>query len=605
MKVLVIGGSSFIGLHFLEVAREKYDLYATYYKNSVSVEGCTTLQLDITEREKTIGLLQYIQPDVVVLCSAARSTSSSEEEVQTLNIQGVQNVVTGCRETNAKLVFISTDCVFSGEEGPYKESDTVAPIQPYGRSKVEGEKIVMTLPNSVIIRTSLVYGWPQQFQHDNFVTTLISHMKEGKEFTGYTDMYRTPTYVGDVAASIISCIYNGKEGLFHIGSTEYINMYDFATKICQQFQVPTVTLRQGLSPGGGRRPKRAGLISQQSQEQLQVQFKTVDEGLKIMAEETQDTNEKSIALVTGGCGFIGSHLVEALVQKGMHVRILDTLIKGKLESVQHLIEQGTVEFIEGDICNRDIVDRSMKGVSYVFHTAGIHIKRSVASPDDCIKNNITGAYNVFRSAHNNGVKRVIFSSSSSIYGDPRKLPMHEDDQVYPAEPYGASKQFCEHLLAHLAKEGLQYNALRYFNVYGSRQAAHAYYTTVVTHFIKRVMNGEPPTIDGKGDQSMDFTHVSDVVAANIAAMESETVNEVFNVGTGVPTTVAQLARIIIKALGKEGEIEPIFREREVYVSRRQADITKARDKLGFVATVPVEEGISAVAKEIAQNQERY
>jgi UDP-glucose 4-epimerase len=310
------------------------------------------------------------------------------------------------------------------------------------------------------------------------------------------------------------------------------------------------------------------------------------------------------ALVTGGCGFIGSHLVEALVnEENFEVVVLDTLTKGKKKSIQTLIDQGKVKLIEGDIRSKDIVDESMEGVDYVFHTAGIHINQSAKSPDECIDIDIRGSYNVFHSALTHNVKRVIFSSSSSVYGDPRKLPMHEDDQLYPAEPYGAAKLYGEHLLQHLQKKGLKWNALRYYNVYGERQAAHAYYTTVVTHFIKRIMNNEAPIIDGKGDQSMDFTHVSDVVKANIAAMKSEAVNEIFNVGTGVSTSIAQIADIIIKALDKN--IKPEFRERDVIVTRRQADTTKARELLGFKTQVKVEDGLADVAKEIALHPEKY
>ena len=311
----------------------------------------------------------------------------------------------------------------------------------------------------------------------------------------------------------------------------------------------------------------------------------------------------TISLVTGGAGFIGSHLVEELVKKGHQVKVLDSLIKGKKSSIQYLIDQGKVEWIEGDIRNKDMVDEAMKGTEYVFHTAGIHIEKSIKSPDDCISTNIQGSYNVFHAALKHNVKRVIFSSSSSVYGNPRKLPMHEEDQLYPAEPYGAGKLFCEHLLQNLASKGLTYNSLRYFNVYGERQAAHAYYTTVVTHFIKRILNNEPPIIDGKGDQSMDFTHISDIVRANIAAMESEAYNQEFNVGTGISTSIAQLAGIIIKALGKD--LKPIFHEREVFVTKRQADITKAQQLLGFRAAVKVEEGIAEVAREIAAHPERY
>src|SRR5262249_37896698 len=149
------------------------------------------------------------------------------------------------------------------------------------------------------------------------------------------------------------------------------------------------------------------------------------------------------------------------------------------------------------------------------------------SPEDMIQVNIQGSYNVFRAALDHGVKRVIFSSSSSIYGDPKKLPMSEEDPPAPVEPYGASKWMCEQLLTHLSTQGLHYNALRYFNVYGERQAAHAFYTTVISNFIKRLINGLPPIIDGEGTQSMDFTHVSDVAQANLLAMTSPTYNEVF------------------------------------------------------------------------------
>ncbi len=311
------------------------------------------------------------------------------------------------------------------------------------------------------------------------------------------------------------------------------------------------------------------------------------------------------ALVTGGCGFIGSHVVEKLIKEERfdEVVVLDSLVKGKLETIQYLIDKGKVRFIEGDIRCRDIVDEAMAGVDYVFHLAAIHIAGSLRSPEECIDINIKGSYNVFRSALEHKVKRVIYSSSSSVYGNPRKIPMHEDDQLYPAEPYGAAKLYCEYLLQTMQKKGLKWNALRYYNVYGERQAAHAYYTTVVIHFIKRIMNDEAPIIDGKGDQSMDFTHVSDIVRANIAAMKSDACCEAFNVGTGVQTSVARLAQIIIKALGKE--LKPQFREREVLVTKRQADTKKAEELLGFTAEVKVEDGLSAVAKEIAAHPERY
>ena len=309
------------------------------------------------------------------------------------------------------------------------------------------------------------------------------------------------------------------------------------------------------------------------------------------------------ALVTGGCGFIGSHLVEALVKKDIKVRVLDSLVKGKLSSIKYLIDEGKVEFIDGDIRYRDTVDRATKGCDYVFHMAAIQIIESMDSPEECIAVNVKGSYNVFRSALDNGVKRVIYSSSSSVYGNPKTLPMSEDGEMNIVEPYGASKLMGEHLLEFLSKKGLEYNMFRYFNVYGERQAIHGYYTTVIIHFIKRILNNEAPVIDGKGDQSMDFTHVSDVVRANIMAMESKHCNDVFNVGTGVSTSVKQLAEILIGALNVD--VKPIFKPRDVLVTRRQADTTKSEKLLGFKTKMDVRTGLAEVAKKIKEHPELY
>jgi len=309
-------------------------------------------------------------------------------------------------------------------------------------------------------------------------------------------------------------------------------------------------------------------------------------------------------LVTGGAGFIGSHIVEELVKQGYNVKVFDSLIKGKKSSIQYLMDEGKIEFIEGDLRNRDLVDKAMRRVDYVFHTAGIHILRSMESPEECIEVNIKGSYNIFISACDNKVKRIIFSSSSSVYGDPDRLPMSENSEIKPTEPYGASKWMCEKLLEYLSKKhGIDYNILRYFNVYGSRQAVHAYYTTVITSFIKRILNNEAPIIDGKGDQSMDFTHVSDVVNANILAMKSKNKNEVFNVGTGKPTSITELAEILRKAINSD--VKPIFRDREVVCTKRQADTTKAEKLLGFKSKVSVEEGLRKVAQEIKEKPELY
>jgi len=309
-------------------------------------------------------------------------------------------------------------------------------------------------------------------------------------------------------------------------------------------------------------------------------------------------------LVTGGAGFIGSHLVEELFKQGYKVKILDLFIRGNISYIKSLVDERKIDFIEGSIEDINLVNLAMKGVDYVFHTATININRSMESPEECININIKGSYNVFKSACDHNVKRIIFSSSSSVYGDPDKLPMSEDSEIKSVELYGASKWVCERLLDSLSKKyGIGYNILRYFNVYGSRQADDAYYTTVITNFVKRILNNESPIIDGKGDQSMDFTHVSDVVNANILAMKSEIKNEIFNIGTGKSTSISELAEVLRKSINSD--VKPIFRDREVACTKRQADIKKAEKLLGFKAKISVEEGLKQVAQEIKEKPELY
>ena len=481
--ILLIGGSSFIGLQCLPYFSKQYNCYATYYKNKIEVNDSKILQLDLHDKEKTEKLIFSVKPDVIILCSAISTLVEEKEfekEIEEININAVKNVSEASKVIAAKLILISTDCVFSGENGPYKESDVVSPKQLYGVTKKEAEKIVRELSDYAIIRTSLVYGWPQQFQHDNFVTNLIKKIRKREEFSAHLDMYRTPTYVSDISKAISNIIKNHLKGTFHAAAPEFVNMFDFGLKVCEVFNLSKDQLKASFAPEEYRqRPKRAGLYCKKSEEQLNIKFKTIEEGLQEMKNTTPPQyniiypQQKQTVLVTGGAGFIGSHLVEALVKKRFKVKVLDSLVKGKIQSIKYLIDQGEVQFIEGDIRNKDAVDEAMKEASFVFHTAGIHIDKSVKSPDDCIANNIQGSYNVFKSALDHKVQRVIFSSSSSVYGDPKKLPMVEDDPLLPAEPYGASKLFCEHLLQHLAKKGLKYNTLRYFNVYGERQAAHA------------------------------------------------------------------------------------------------------------------------------------
>jgi len=308
-------------------------------------------------------------------------------------------------------------------------------------------------------------------------------------------------------------------------------------------------------------------------------------------------------LVTGGCGFIGSHLVEELVNRGYSVRVLDNLSRGRLSYLKGLIEDEKIEFIDGDIRYDDAVNSAMDDMDYVFHAAATNINRSLSYPQESFDVNFNGSRVVFKSALDHNVKKVIFSSSASVYGEPKKLPVSENSRLNPITPYCVSKLSSEYLLAFLSQSGLKHITLRYFNVYGTRQCTDAYYTSVIILFIKRLLSGKPPIILGSGEQSMDFVNVRDVVQANILAMESDVSNEVFNVGTGTETSIKKLAELIVNSVGVD--LKPIFEKRKVIVKRRRADISKIRRCLGFKPKITLQDGLSEVIDDIKKNPQNY
>ncbi|NBE84525.1 NAD-dependent epimerase/dehydratase family protein [Micromonospora rubida] len=304
---------------------------------------------------------------------------------------------------------------------------------------------------------------------------------------------------------------------------------------------------------------------------------------------------KQTVFITGGAGFIGLHVVPLLLEKGYRVRIFDNMFRGDRGRVAELVATGDVELIDQDVRYGGAVHAAMKGCEYVIHLAAVSINKSQADPHESIDINMVGNHNVFAAAADHGVKRLVFASSASVYGDPQKLPMHEDDRLDPLTPYCISKRAGEDLLAFYQRsKGLNWIALRFFNVYGPGQKPTAYYTSVINHFVKRLKNGEPPVIDGKGEQSMDFIHVHDIARSVVAAMEAEQGNVPVNIGTGIDTSVATLAEILIKAVGVD--VEPQFNPREVLVSRRAADITRAREVLGWEPSIAVGDGMTDLIK---------
>jgi UDP-glucose 4-epimerase len=294
---------------------------------------------------------------------------------------------------------------------------------------------------------------------------------------------------------------------------------------------------------------------------------------------------------TGGAGFIGLHVVPMLLERGYKVRIFDNMFRGDRDAVAKLAATGDVELIDQDVRYGGAVHQAMKGCSHVIHFAAVSINKSQSDPYESMDINMIGQHNVFAAAADHGVERLVFASSASVYGDPKKLPMHEDDELSPLTPYCISKRAGEDLLGfYQRRANLSWIALRFFNVYGPGQKTTAYYTSVINHFVNRLRRGEPPVIDGKGEQSMDFIHVHDIARSAVLALESEQANMPVNIGTGIDTTIADLARILIDAVG--ADVEPVFNPRDVLVSRRAADVTRAKEVLGFEYSIPVREGMT-------------
>lgn len=306
--------------------------------------------------------------------------------------------------------------------------------------------------------------------------------------------------------------------------------------------------------------------------------------------------EKKTVFFTGGAGWIGLHTVPMLLDRGYNVRIFDNMFRGDRDRVAELAATGRVELVDQDVRYGGAVHKAMKGCESVIHFAAVSINKSLADPYESMEINTIGNHNVFAAAADHGVRRVVFASSASVYGDPQKIPMHEDDPLHPLTPYCISKRTGEDLLGFYQRQaGLSWLALRFFNVYGEGQKTTAYYTSVINHFIARLLKGEPPVIDGKGEQSMDFIHVRDVARAVVLALESERDNLPVNVGTGVDTSIAELARILISAVG--ADVEPQFNPRDVLVARRAADTARALEILGFEAAIEVEAGMTSLVKQ--------
>lgn len=293
--------------------------------------------------------------------------------------------------------------------------------------------------------------------------------------------------------------------------------------------------------------------------------------------------------ITGGAGFIGSNLAHELARDNTVV-IVDNLSTGRIENIRGLIAGEKVTFVQGSISDLQLLKQVFNDVDFVFHQAAIpSVPRSIENPLSTNEANITGTLNVLLAARDNNVKKVVFASSSSVYGDTPVLPKVETMTPNPRSPYALTKLAGEHYCQIFYQVyGLSTICLRYFNIYGPRQNPDSEYAAVVPKFISRILQNEPPVIYGDGNQTRDLTFVEDCIQANITAAESSATG-VFNVGTGGNTTINGLAEAIMKIIGKE--LSPLHQEsRAGDVRDSLADIAKARD-IGYEPRYSLEEGL--------------
>lgn len=297
------------------------------------------------------------------------------------------------------------------------------------------------------------------------------------------------------------------------------------------------------------------------------------------------------ALVTGGAGFIGSNLVDALLEDGLHVRVLDNFSTGRRENLAHVA--GDVELIEGDLRSYERVSAAVAGCDYVLHEGALpSVPRSVQDPLTSSEINIGGTLNVVLAARDAGVRRLVFASSSSVYGDAPGFPRREDQPVSPLAPYAVSKlaaeQYCR--VAHRVY-GLETVCLRYFNVFGRRQDPFSEYSAVIPKFVTAMRAGRRPIVFGDGSQSRDFTHIDDIVGANLLALRAPAAaGRVLNVACGVRHALNDLVAELNALLGTE--LEPEYEPGRLGdVQHSQADITAAGDVLGFRPSIPFGEGL--------------
>ena len=299
-------------------------------------------------------------------------------------------------------------------------------------------------------------------------------------------------------------------------------------------------------------------------------------------------------LVTGGAGTIGSTIVDKLVEAGVgEVVVLDNFVRGRQQNLAGALGSGHVRIVEGDIRDTRLVTEVMSGIDLVFHQAAIRITQCVEEPRLALEVLVDGTYEVVEAAANAGVRKVIAASSASVYGLAELFPTTERHHPYANDTlYGAAKTFNEGLLRSFhAMRGLDYVALRYFNVYGPRMDIYGLYTEVLIRWMERIEAGQPPLILGDGKQTMDFVFTEDIARANLLAASADVTDEVFNIASGTETSLTELARALLRVMSSDLPLEFGPPRGVNAVARRLADVSQAAERLGWKAEVGLDEGL--------------
>ncbi len=299
----------------------------------------------------------------------------------------------------------------------------------------------------------------------------------------------------------------------------------------------------------------------------------------------------SRVLLIGGAGLVGSHLAEELLKEDIkEIIIFDNFVRGRLANLSRASCDKRVKIIKADILDEESLNEASKNIDFIFHLAALWLLHCQEKPKEGFKINAKGTMNVLETAKNNKIKKVIFSSSASVYGDPVVIPMTEEHPFNNRTMYGATKIAGEQFFRfYYSRYGLDYIALRYFNIYGPRQDYHGAYVSVIMKALDRIKEGHPPIIHGDGSQAYDFIHVRDVARANIFALKSPATDEAVNIASGIKTSINEIVELILELTNSN--LRPQYEgQKPEFVTERKASIDKAKKLLGFSAEIDLRSG---------------